>query len=107
MPVRDKLHVVPPQCRHSATTGIPVRRKYHAAKRLAEFGTRVQFPPPPSVVSQVVFSQLLMFAMDVGVFPAASIRNRGEQRLRNNGNHTRTGPRLDVTRMPKVEDRLP
>ncbi len=39
--------MVPPQCRHRATTGIPVRRMYHVAKRLAKSGTRVQFPPPP------------------------------------------------------------
>jgi hypothetical protein len=47
--MRRQALIVPPQCRHSATTGIPVRRKYHAAKRFAELGTRVQFPPPTSI----------------------------------------------------------
>jgi hypothetical protein len=44
----------------------------------------MQFPPPPSLVLQVVFPKILMFAMDADVFPAASIRNRSERRLRNN-----------------------
>ena len=42
---------VPHLCRPGATTGIHVRRKYHAAKRLARIGMRVQFSPTPTKAS--------------------------------------------------------
>ena len=42
------LSLVLPDFEPGPTTGIPVRRKYRAVKRLAELGLRVQFPPPPN-----------------------------------------------------------
>ena len=46
MPARDKLPGRN-QCRQCADRGEVCRRKCRAAKQLVDFGTRVQFPPPP------------------------------------------------------------